>query len=180
MARDNLFDNASLVPDDRNFEQTMADLNVPIERFKRKPGRPARVQNDLEPKALPATQLADVTWIRKTGRNSPKLGDKISINKYSISIGQVAAEKIARAVGEEIKMLGFGVTPCNKGQLLVSAVNDLMGFELKKGKSGAIAVASKTVVDKLLAVGLTYGHYRLDKQFGTLWTAVPEGRCLRQ
>lgn len=170
-----MFDSASLEPDDRNFEQQMADLNVPIEPLiKRGAGRPTKVQSDPEPKVqLEPVRLTDVTWIRKSIHSGKTaLGEKISLTKYNISLGQVAVEKMSRTAEEEIDKLGFGVTPLNKGHALVIAVNDPMGFDVKKTKSGSIAVANKGVASKLLAAGLTCGRYRLDEQYGSFWTAV--------
>ena len=180
-----MFESVSLEPDDRNFEQQMADLNVPIEPLKRKPGRPARVlaedpagvdsPSSTQSKPAPEPQLAEVTWIRKTAQSTSTLGEKISLTKYNITLGKVAVEKVARAAEEEVERLGFGVTPLKKGHALVIAVNDSMGFDVKKTKAGSITVANKGVANKLLAAGLTCGRYRLDKQYGTLWTAVLEG-----
>ena len=186
MSRKTMFDSASLEPDDRNFEQQMADLNVPIERVKRKPGRPVNVKTDpVEPisssmqseaEPEPEPQLTGVQWIRRsTIGGKTYLGETISVNKYSVGIGQVAAEKMARAT--EIDTLGFGVLPRNDRQELVIAINGPMGFKTKRSKSGALIMASKTIVDKLIAAGLTHGRYRLDKQYGSIWTAVPaEGK----
>lgn len=191
MSRKTMFDSASLEPDDRNFEQQMTDLNVPIEPLvKRGPGRPVKVQAkeqtetvgpvpSMMDKAEPAPepQLTNVHWIRKAEHGGKTyLGETISINKYSVGIGQVAAEKMARADEEEIDTLGFGVAPQGDRLLLVIAVNDPMGFDAKKTKSGALIVASKTVVDKLIAAGLTHGRYRLDQRICSLWTALPEGQ----
>lgn len=181
MAKESLFDHGSLAGDDRNFREQMADLSVPIEPFHGSSGsgQPARTQQKPESRSGPKLDVSDVTWVRKTVRSSLHLGEKISVNKYSIGIGEIAVAKMERAVEEEIDKLGFGVKPHNNGLVLVIAVNDPMGFDVKKskGKSGSITVASKTVIDKLMAAGIRYGRYRLDRQHGSLWVAVWEGEA---
>lgn len=179
MTKDSLFDHGSLAGDDRNFKEQMADLGATIEPFSGRGGIARSAGTPPESKPGPKLDVSDVTWVRKTVRSSLHLGEKISVNKYSIGIGEVAVAKMERAAEEEIDKLGFGVKPHNNGLVLVVAVNDPMGFDVKKskGKSGSITVASKTVIDKLIAAGLKYGRYRLHERHGSLWVAVWEGEA---
>ena len=156
-------------PNKRTAAQELKDLGVTVEPLKRKANGEEVVWKEVKRTAPLTKPPADIEWIRKSAGRKSKIGGRISISNTAVCIGREALEKMG--ADEPITTLGLGVAP---GPVLVIAINDPMGYAVRQDKAKTLICAGKKMVAKLTKAGLPCGRYKLDRQYDSLWTAVPD------
>jgi len=108
-----------------------------------------------------------IKWYKPDLRRGGKLGDRISITKSCITLGQKVAEKI-----NADNKIAVGIVENRGRTTLALRIDDKKGMKITKTKKQSYRLGTKRLIKWLLEQGIEIGVYELKKtKDGSGWIA---------